>query len=178
MAPQTITAPSQNNHMLKGKTTLVAGATSDSGHNGFDAADDIEVPLRNLTERHGVVLRRDAAIMSLPTAIEAMMQRAPKKFGSVDLITNDAGIEHVTPIDKFSVGRGKQSWAQTLRAQSILCVWHCWGRGPEPSGVSAFQRDLGSLALGLPSGASSLPTRSEPHRVSRRPVGLSQTGLA
>lgn len=45
--------------------------------------------------------------MSLPTAIDAMMQRAPKKFGSVDLIANDAGIEHVTPVDKFSVGKGK-----------------------------------------------------------------------
>ena len=103
MLPQTITAQSQNNHILEGKTTLVAGATSDSGDNGFGAADDIEVRLSNLTERHGVVLRRDVAIMSLPTAIEAMMQRASKKFG-----------------------RGKRSWAQPSRAQPIPCVLCCW----------------------------------------------------
>jgi hypothetical protein len=136
--PAFLTAPSQNNHMLKGKIRLVAGATSDIGHNGFGAADDIEVRLRNLTERHGMVLRRDAAIMSLPTVIEAMMRRAPKKFG-----------------------RGKRSWAKTSRAQPIPCVWYCWGQGPEPSAVSAFQRDLGSRALGLRPDVSSLPTSSD-----------------
>jgi hypothetical protein len=98
MSLQTITAPTQNNHMLTSKTTPVTWATSESDHNGFGAADDIEMRPSDLTKRHGVVLGCDFATMSLPIATEGMMPMALQKVGSVDLIANNDCSEHVPPL--------------------------------------------------------------------------------
>jgi 3-hydroxybutyrate dehydrogenase len=101
---------------LKGRTALVTGSTSGIGlgiaeafaaggaHivlNGFGRADDIEALRARLAADHGVTVRYDAADMTKPGEIEAMMKKAIAEFGAVDVLVNNAGIQHVAPIEEF-----------------------------------------------------------------------------
>jgi 3-hydroxybutyrate dehydrogenase len=104
--------------MLKGKTALVTGSTSGIGLgiaaalaaeganivlNGFGEAAAIEAERSGLEAKHGVAVRYSAADMSRPAAIAAMVAEAEKEFGAVDILINNAGIQHVAPIDEFPV---------------------------------------------------------------------------
>jgi 3-hydroxybutyrate dehydrogenase len=43
--------------------------------------------------------------MAKPAEIEAMMQRALDAFGAVDVLVNNAGIQHVAAVDEFPVDK-------------------------------------------------------------------------
>jgi 3-hydroxybutyrate dehydrogenase len=43
--------------------------------------------------------------MSRPDAIAAMMQKAIAAFGAVDVLVNNAGIQHVAPVDEFPLDK-------------------------------------------------------------------------
>jgi len=102
--------------MFKGKTALVTGSTSGIGLgiarklaagganlvlNGFGNAAEIETLRAELAKECGVSVAYDGADMTKPEQIEAMMKNAIARFGSVDLLVNNAGIQHVAPIDEF-----------------------------------------------------------------------------
>ena len=117
--------------MLKDKTALVTGSTSGIGLgiaeslaaaganvvlNGFGPAQDIEALRAKLAEQHGVKMLYDGADMSQQSAIEAMMQRALQEFGSIDFLVNNAGIQHVAPVDEFPVDKWNAILAINLTA--------------------------------------------------------------
>jgi 3-hydroxybutyrate dehydrogenase len=102
--------------MLNGKTALVTGSTSGIGLaiaqalaqqganvvlNGFgDAAQAVDAVHRvrsadSAVEHHG-------ADMSDPKAIAELMRFAEQRFGGVDVLVNNAGIQHVAPVDEFA----------------------------------------------------------------------------
>lgn len=102
--------------MLNGKTALVTGSTSGIGLaiarrlaagganvvlNGFGNAAQIEALRADLAKQHKIDVAYDGADMTRPAQIEAMMQGAIARFGSIDLLVNNAGIQHVAPIDEF-----------------------------------------------------------------------------
>jgi 3-hydroxybutyrate dehydrogenase len=106
--------------MFIGKTALVTGSTSGIGLgiartlaaqganvvlNGFGDPNEIERLRLDLIERHDVQVRYDPADMSKPEQIERMMGRAFAEFGAVDLLINNAGIQHVAPVDEFPVDK-------------------------------------------------------------------------
>jgi 3-hydroxybutyrate dehydrogenase len=106
--------------MFIGKTALVTGSTSGIGLgiattlaaqganvilNGFGEAREVERLRAGLAEAHGVQVRFDGADMSQPETIEAMMGKALAEFGAIDLLVNNAGIQHVAPVDEFPVER-------------------------------------------------------------------------
>jgi 3-hydroxybutyrate dehydrogenase len=117
--------------MFKGKTALVTGSTSGIGLgiarrlaagganlvlNGFGDAGEIEKLRADLAREHGVTVAYDGADMTNAEAIEAMMQKAIARFGSVDLLVNNAGIQHVAPVDEFPVDQWNAIIAINLSA--------------------------------------------------------------
>jgi 3-hydroxybutyrate dehydrogenase len=102
--------------MLKQKSAIVTGSTSGIGLgiarafaaqgadvmlNGFGNADEIEFTRRQLQEEFGVKVLYSGADMSRPEQIRAMAQAAIEGFGKVDIVVNNAGIQHVAPVEEF-----------------------------------------------------------------------------
>ena len=104
--------------MLKGKSALVTGSTSGIGLgiaralareganvmlNGFGEAAEIEKTRAGVEKEFGVKALYSAADMTRPAEIAAMVAEAEKKLGSVDVLVNNAGIQHVAAIEEFPV---------------------------------------------------------------------------
>jgi 3-hydroxybutyrate dehydrogenase len=102
--------------MTDRRTALVTGSTSGIGEgvaralaasgcnvvlNGMGDAAAIEVQRGKLARDHGVDVAYDAADMTRPVEIERMVQAAIARFGSVDVLVNNAGIQHVAAVDEF-----------------------------------------------------------------------------
>jgi 3-hydroxybutyrate dehydrogenase len=117
--------------MFRGRTALVTGSTSGIGLgiasafaeqganivlNGFGDAADVEAIRAGLEAQHGVSVRYDAADLSRPQAIEAMMGKALAEFGAIDILVNNAGIQHVAPVDEFPVDKWNAILAINLTA--------------------------------------------------------------
>ena len=83
----------------------VAEALAAEGHNivlnGFGGADQIEEQRLKIAKDHGVSVTYSAADMTKPAEIRAMIAKAQQDHGSVDVLVNNAGIQHVAPIDEF-----------------------------------------------------------------------------
>ncbi len=101
---------------LKGKSAIVTGSTSGIGLeyakafaaegasvmiNGFGDAGDIEKERAALEAMSGAKALYDAADMTKPEEIAAMVARCHAEIGGPDIIVNNAGIQHVEAIETF-----------------------------------------------------------------------------
>jgi 3-hydroxybutyrate dehydrogenase len=101
---------------LAGKTAVVTGSTSGIGLgisqafaaagmnimlNGFGDKAAIEKTRAGLAQDHNVKTAYSAADMSKPADIAKMVAEAGEVFGRVDVLVNNAGIQHVEAIETF-----------------------------------------------------------------------------
>jgi 3-hydroxybutyrate dehydrogenase len=102
--------------MLKGKAAVVTGSTSGIGlgiaqalaaegvHvmlNGFGDRREIEAMRSSLERERDVKVVYSDADMSRPEQICSMIERAESDFGHLDIVVNNAGIQHVAAVDEF-----------------------------------------------------------------------------
>ena len=136
--------------MQRRRSALVTGSTSGIGLaiagelaargmnivlNGFGNAVDIESLRKGLADTHGVEVLHDGADMGRQDAIEVMMAHAAERFGGIDVLVNNAGIQHVAPVDEFPVEKWNAILAINLTAAfhtTRLALPHMkfngWGR--------------------------------------------------
>jgi 3-hydroxybutyrate dehydrogenase len=136
--------------MLKGKNALVTGSTSGIGLgyaralaeqganvtiNGFGDAAAIEKERTSIENDFGVKAAYSPADMTKPAEIADMIRAAEKTYGSVDILINNAGIQHVAPIEEFPIEKWDQIIAinlssafHTIRAAVPGMKARKWGR--------------------------------------------------
>jgi 3-hydroxybutyrate dehydrogenase len=103
--------------------------------NGFGNADEIERARADLASRHGVEALYSGADMTRPDEIRSMVEEAEERLGSVDVLVNNAGIQHVSPIEDFPpekwdaiIAINLSSSFHTIRAALPGMKSRKWGR--------------------------------------------------
>jgi 3-hydroxybutyrate dehydrogenase len=136
--------------MLKGKVALVTGSTSGIGLgiaramagagadlvlNGFGDKNEIEQLRRGLADEFNVKAIHVPADVSKPAEIEAMVQKATADLGRIDVLVNNAGIQHVAAIQDFPTDRwdaviaiNLSSAFHTIRVALPQMCERNWGR--------------------------------------------------
>ena len=136
--------------ILKDKVAVVTGSTSGIGLayarafagaganivlNGMGAPADVEKERSAIESDFGVKAVYSPADMAKPSEIAELITLTEKTFGSVDVLVNNAGVQHVAPIEEFPVdkwnaiiGINLSSAFHTIRAAVPGMKRRGWGR--------------------------------------------------
>jgi 3-hydroxybutyrate dehydrogenase len=102
------------------RSALVTGSTSGIGLaiartfasaeyavllNGFGDADEIETLRQEMEETYGVPVRYNGADISNPEACDALIAQGDDELGGIDVLVNNAGIQHTARAEDFPLER-------------------------------------------------------------------------
>ena len=119
---------------LKGQVAIVTGSTSGIGLglaealaqqgvniviNGLGDPEAIEATRAGLSARNGVEVLYHDADMTQPHRIADMVTSTRSAFGRLDILINNAGIQHVAPIEDFPT----EQWDRII-AINLNSVFH------------------------------------------------------
>ena len=128
---QTASAAAITPRNLHGKSAIVTGSTSGIGlgiaralaesgvnvmFNGFGSSPDIDVTREDLERHYRVATAFSDADMSKDEDIAQMIGDARTAFGQIDILINNAGIQHVEAIETFPVSKWNAIIAVDLSA--------------------------------------------------------------
>ncbi len=117
--------------MLEGRSALVTGSTSGIGLgiaralaaqgcqvmlSGFGDAAAIERARAGLEREHGVRVRHDGADLADPARVAGLVAATVRELGGIDVLVNNAGIQHTAPVDAFPPERWDAIIATNLSA--------------------------------------------------------------
>jgi len=134
---------------LKGQAAVVTGSTSGIGQamaralaaegvnvllNGFGDPAKIEAERAALERQSGVRVLYHGADMTRPDEIAEMVAAARREFGRLDILLNNAGIQHVAPIEDFPIDKWDQIIAINLTSafhstRAAIPLMKAQGRG-------------------------------------------------
>jgi 3-hydroxybutyrate dehydrogenase len=139
-----------NGQALIGKVSLVTGSTSGIGLgiaralaaagsrivlNGFGKADEIARVQAELATEFNVDVSYSGADMSKPASIREMIEQTLDTTGRLDVLVNNAGIQHVAPLQDFPPERwdailaiNLSSAFHTTRLALPSMLLNRWGR--------------------------------------------------
>ncbi len=138
-----LTMSIKRNAIITGSTSGiglgVAEAMAKSGMNvmlnGFGDAAEIEATRARLAASYGVDVRYNGADMTKPEQIDALVADTRTAFGQVDVVVNNAGIQHVSPVEEFPIAKwdaiiaiNLSSAFHTSRAAFAEMKARGWGR--------------------------------------------------
>lgn len=116
------------------KSAVVTGSTSGIGlgiarafaHagmnvtlNGLGDAAEIEKVRSGLATETGVEVRYDGANLMTAAGAGGLVENAIKAFGAVDVLVNNAGIQHVAPVEDFPL----EKWDQIIALNLSSAFW-------------------------------------------------------
>jgi 3-hydroxybutyrate dehydrogenase len=119
---------------MKRRTALITGSTSgiglgmahalaSAGHdlvlNGFGDGVEISALVKKLGDATGASVIHHGADMTKPDEIAAMIAAAEQRFGHIDVLVNNAGIQHVDAIEDFP----PEKWDQII-AINLVSSFH------------------------------------------------------
>jgi 3-hydroxybutyrate dehydrogenase len=84
--------------------------------NGVGDAAAIDQLRKDIAKAHGVKVSHSGADMMKPAEITGMVETATREHGHVDIVVNNAGIQHVAPIEEFPVPKWDAILAINLSA--------------------------------------------------------------
>ena len=136
--------------MAQRKTAIITGSTSGIGLgvaealaaagmnvmlNGLGEPDEIEAIRGRLAAAHHADIAWHNADMREPDQIAALIAATCERFGQIDVLVNNAGIQHVAPIETFPVEQwdailaiNLSSAFHTIRLSLAAMKRRQWGR--------------------------------------------------
>ncbi len=145
---------------LKDRCAAITGSTSGIGLayaralaaeganiviNGILPADEAEKLRADLAAEFGVKALFSPADMTKPAEIAGFVAQAEAEFGAVDILINNAGVQHVAPVDEFPI----EKWDMII-AINLSSAFHAtraalpkmkdkgWGRIINTASAHAF----------------------------------------
>jgi 3-hydroxybutyrate dehydrogenase len=120
---------------LSGKTALITGSTSGIGAayaaalaaegaavmiNGFGDASVLADQCAALSKVSGAKALHSPADLTNSDDIDMMVALAQAELGGIDILINNAGIQHVAPVDEFPIEKWRQMMAIMVDAPFLL----------------------------------------------------------